>query len=238
VIRREIGDDDPANDLPSRAWANAAPAQGVARGRPTLGGGRRRPAAVVDAPWQSAAPGTGGGSGSANRRTFTDVQVGTARLLSRPPVAPPRGTPQPGHVIGPAGPAAPAIPPTARPARPTSPVPALGTSNSLVQSAPGSLISQIPASLFERARAELGDSGGSQPQVAPPALAQASLVVTGATGGTQVAQPDRRAEPIPLADQLSWQEWNQLVDIVVDRLEQRVIDELARRGRRFTPGVF
>jgi hypothetical protein len=29
-----------------------------------------------------------------------------------------------------------------------------------------------------------------------------------------------------------------LVDIVVDRLEQRVVDELARRGRRFTPGVF
>jgi hypothetical protein len=53
-----------------------------------------------------------------------------------------------------------------------------------------------------------------------------------------VTQPELRAEPLPLADQLSWQEWNQLVDIVVDRLEQRVIDELARRGRRFTPGVF
>ena len=29
-----------------------------------------------------------------------------------------------------------------------------------------------------------------------------------------------------------------LVDVIVDRLEDRVLDELARRGRRFTPGVF
>jgi len=107
-----------------------------------------------------------------------------------------------------------------------------------VHAAPGSLVSQIPASLFERARVELGDSRIGHPPVAPPALTQASLSVTGATGGTQVTQPEHRAEPVPLADQLSWQEWNQLVDIVVDRLEQRVIDELARRGRRFTPGVF
>jgi hypothetical protein len=124
------------------------------------------------------------------------------------------------------------------PVRPAAAAPAAPPTNPLVQSAPASLISQIPASLFERARAELGGSIESQPPVAPPALAQASLSVTGATGGTQVTQPERRAEPVPLADQLTWQEWNQLVDIVVDRLEQRVVDELARRGRRFTPGVF
>ena len=41
-----------------------------------------------------------------------------------------------------------------------------------------------------------------------------------------------------VADALTPREWDELVDIVVDRLEDRVRDELARRGRRFSPGVF
>ena len=41
-----------------------------------------------------------------------------------------------------------------------------------------------------------------------------------------------------VADQLSNREWDDLVDIVVQRIEQRVVDELTRRGRRSTPGVF
>lgn len=31
---------------------------------------------------------------------------------------------------------------------------------------------------------------------------------------------------------------DEIVDRVVARIEQRVVDELERRGRRFTPGVF
>ena len=42
----------------------------------------------------------------------------------------------------------------------------------------------------------------------------------------------------PVADALSPREWDQLVDLVVERIEERVRDELARRGRRFSPGVF
>ncbi len=41
-----------------------------------------------------------------------------------------------------------------------------------------------------------------------------------------------------VADQLSRREWDELVDIVVERIEQRVVDELSRRGRRYSPGVF
>ena len=31
---------------------------------------------------------------------------------------------------------------------------------------------------------------------------------------------------------------DEIVDRVVAKIEQRVVDELERRGRRFTPGVF
>jgi hypothetical protein len=41
-----------------------------------------------------------------------------------------------------------------------------------------------------------------------------------------------------IADSLSSREWDQLVDIVVRRMERRIADDLARRGRRATPRVF
>jgi hypothetical protein len=41
-----------------------------------------------------------------------------------------------------------------------------------------------------------------------------------------------------VADALTPREWEELVDLVVDKLEDRIRDELARRGRRFSPGVF
>ena len=51
--------------------------------------------------------------------------------------------------------------------------------------------------------------------------------------------PSDRADPGPgsIASSLTPREWDQLVDIIVERIEDRVSDELARRGRRFTPGV-
>ena len=48
-------------------------------------------------------------------------------------------------------------------------------------------------------------------------------------------QPEQR--PGSLAASLTPREWDQLVDIIVERIEDRVSDELSRRGRRFTPGV-
>ncbi len=47
-----------------------------------------------------------------------------------------------------------------------------------------------------------------------------------------------RTSPTPISEALSPREWDQLVDLVVERIEDKVRDELARRGRRFSPGVF
>ncbi len=47
-----------------------------------------------------------------------------------------------------------------------------------------------------------------------------------------------RSAPTPISEALSPREWDQLVDLVVERIEDKVRDELARRGRRFSPGVF
>lgn len=50
------------------------------------------------------------------------------------------------------------------------------------------------------------------------------------------AQDDER-KPGSIAASLTPREWDQLVDVIVERLEDRVSDELSRRGRRFGPGV-
>ena len=49
---------------------------------------------------------------------------------------------------------------------------------------------------------------------------------------------NRSPASVPVVDVLSPREWDELVDLIVDRLEDRVRDELSRRGQRFTPGVF
>ncbi|MET0864458.1 MAG: hypothetical protein ABWZ98_08980 [Nakamurella sp.] len=122
----------------------------------------------------------------------------------------------------------------------------------------------LPAvsSLFERARAWFGgtDEPGQQ-QPAEPSGQSPSVepeLVTAAMPAPQTAQLVPRPHPLsgmlrarssmteindqareqPVADALSPREWDQLVDLVVERIEDRVSDELARRGRRFSPGVF
>lgn len=120
----------------------------------------------------------------------------------------------------------------------TMPVPAVGqvegpmnptVAATDVASRRGSLVDLIPPSLFDRARAGLTDpsgdgSGGIQ------ALATSREVA--------VSSPTDDVVPQQVAEALTPREWDELVDIIVDRLEDRVLDELARRGRRFTPGVF
>jgi hypothetical protein len=51
-----------------------------------------------------------------------------------------------------------------------------------------------------------------------------------------VLEPDPRTTPV--AESLSHREWDELVDVVVERIERKVMDELDRRGRRFLPEVF
>jgi hypothetical protein len=72
-----------------------------------------------------------------------------------------------------------------------------------------------------------------------------------ATSGDEMTDPERRLSvvrenpPASVEKQEKEQsildnprELNELVDKVVDKIEQRVVDELERRGRRHTPGVF
>jgi hypothetical protein len=72
----------------------------------------------------------------------------------------------------------------------------------------------------------------------PPALYGGSHGLSGfdsppesyAYGDRQVVDSERfEMEPHQLDD---------IVDRVIERIEQRVVDELERRGRRYTPGAF
>lgn len=59
--------------------------------------------------------------------------------------------------------------------------------------------------------------------------------VSGRTSGRESDEVESRPA---VADTLSYTEWDELVDEVVERIERRVLDELDRRGRRFLPGAF
>ena len=52
----------------------------------------------------------------------------------------------------------------------------------------------------------------------------------------QTPVPDSQARSV--AESLTRQEWDELVDLVVQRIEDRVADELSRRGRRHPGGIF
>ncbi|WP_395729012.1 hypothetical protein [Nakamurella sp.] len=114
--------------------------------------------------------------------------------------------------------------PTGGPVNPT-------TSTTEVTARRGSLVDLIPPSLFDRARAGLADpsGGGGVPGRQPVAMPREVAV----SSPTDDVVPRQQ-----IAEALTPREWDELVDIIVDRLEERVLDELARRGRRFTPGVF
>ena len=99
----------------------------------------------------------------------------------------------------------------------------------------GSLVDLLPPSLFERARAGLADpTGGASP--APGSLSPTNA--RSREGAVSSPIDDMTPRQQQIAESLTPREWDELVDIIVDRLEDRVLDELARRGRRFTPGVF
>lgn len=59
-----------------------------------------------------------------------------------------------------------------------------------------------------------------------------------APASTAPSSPDASYETSQSGVALSSTQLEELVDEVVDRIEQRVIDELERRGRRADPGVF
>lgn len=79
-----------------------------------------------------------------------------------------------------------------------------------------------------------GPDGGrlGNPGNLPARVDQSSYDPEGRAGGWDDGDADQ-APPVPQAAML-----DVLVDAVVDRIEQRVIDELERRGRRQSWGAF
>lgn len=106
-----------------------------------------------------------------------------------------------------------------------------------------SLIRRIPAGLFERARSQL--RGGHQAAEQGHAgdvirrendLMGGSFAPTGLSGGGR--ESGGAPQQFSVQESLTSREWDELVDEVVRRIETKVTDELARRGRLFTPRAF
>lgn len=110
-----------------------------------------------------------------------------------------------------------------------------------------SLIRRVPAGLFERARSQL--RGGHQSAQQPTEQGHAGDVIrrendfmggsfapTGLSGGGR--ESGGAPQQFSVHESLTSREWDELVDEVVRRLETKVTDELARRGRLFTPRAF
>ncbi|QNK81327.1 hypothetical protein [Nakamurella sp. PAMC28650] len=92
---------------------------------------------------------------------------------------------------------------------------------------------QVPATLFDRARTQLAGSPPGTRQA--PTVRRTREMFSPHTFGGEPQNDEHR--PGSIATSLTPREWDQLVDIIVERLEDRVSDELSRRGRRFHPGV-
>lgn len=101
----------------------------------------------------------------------------------------------------------------------------------------GSVVRRSPAALFSRARASVPGISGAVG--VPPGAAEVirrTLPVTNANSNSNSS--DSSNAGTTMRQSLTSREWEELVDEVVRRIEYRVADELARRGRRFTPPVY
>ncbi|SDO43534.1 hypothetical protein SAMN04515671_0928 [Nakamurella panacisegetis] len=170
------------------------------------------------------------------------VTPSTRNLLSRPSVAPPRSAPRGLTPMTTGSPvdarsATPAPPFTLNPASAGPPVPGVAqgvgpepSPNGAVVRRSASLVDQVPASLFERARSGLAASNPSNAPIRRVAEGNWPMAENESSESSE-------QKPGSIAASLTPREWDQLVDIIVERIEDRVSDELSRRGRRFTPGV-
>ncbi|MDT4900345.1 MAG: hypothetical protein QOJ78_1275 [Pseudonocardiales bacterium] len=79
----------------------------------------------------------------------------------------------------------------------------------------------------------LDDGPGGQSVSAPSGYGNGNPFRLESIGRDEPAFPD----PVQPAA-ISNSEMERIVDVVVEKIEQRVIDELERRGRRHNPGVF
>ncbi len=98
---------------------------------------------------------------------------------------------------------------------------------------------------FDRAgfdpRGHGGDHAGEAGTVVRRTTVPGSPGEAGGDGTVQAAgaePPGRTGGERRLARELATEDLDELVDLVVERIEQRVLDELERRGRRGIPGIF
>lgn len=184
-----------------------------------------------------------------------DIHPATVELLRGGRVAPPRG-------VLVTAPGAPPVPASALEGSPDAVIrrsPGGGTARSETRSAApgsavaaspderssrtpggtadtGSLIRRVPASLFERARAELRGAFAAQADHAaaagPPIRRELAL----GSVSTEI-ESARSTQPAAVGGALTSREWDELVNEVVRRIEGRVTAELERRGRRSTPRI-
>jgi hypothetical protein len=153
-------------------------------------------------------------------------------------VAPP---PLGGGPVAPARRRTPAVPEVAR----TQPAPASGSAQ------PPGAVSRIFASaaeLFAAASAAPARAGGRHAlrdtERGHPMSEDRSVIRRVAEAPTQMPAagleggPAALQSPSGLPLQPGSRELDEFVDLVVERIEQRVVDELERRGKRVQPGVF
>ncbi len=191
----------------------------------------------------------GGSSEEAGRQTsltgsagpFQDVRPATVGMLEHPTVAPPRGMPGQAATDGSS--------PTIGPQPPDSTASVLGAlggggSNTGL---PSSLIDLVPASIFalpSNLSPVESDSPRHFSNLTPPAAMPGWATHGPPTPlsallrmGT-MSEPGSGTESEPMVSLLTPQQWDELVDVIVERIEDRVVDELSRRGRRSSQRVF
>lgn len=173
-----------------------------------------------------------GPSGTSAIRRRTDIAAATAGLLSRPSVFPPRGMPSRSTAPGSPATEGPGQGIVLRrsPAAPPAPASAVGPDTVIRRS----LVDTVPAGLFDRLRTSTG-TGPAMGQLATTAGASAAGVDTQHGGGQMEIRRQisdvQRTNGSDIGSALTPVEWDQLVDLVVRRIEDRVSDELSRRGR-------
>ncbi|HTW17548.1 MAG TPA: hypothetical protein VMF51_20640 [Nocardioides sp.] len=212
--------------VPSAAgpWTTATPTD-APTGPPVPAVGRLTPSGAGPAASPTASPGSSSSAGDGGR-------------ISRMTVAPPRISITPGRSDGAPAPAVPAVATSSAPtgATPASAQP--GAARSLVEST-AHLFSSVPEGVVRRLLDEGGtpmsghqheswSSEGPAPST-PGTVVRRWATPSGGSSATTLTGPgpSETSEALQPGGAL-----DALVDAVVERVEQRVIDELERRGRR------
>ena len=102
------------------------------------------------------------------------------------------------------------------------------------------LLDQFPASAFAGLAPEVREPGGAVSSLgrsAGPMSAIRRTLSTEQSGVIMAADQTPEGNSRAISDMFTDADWDQIVERVVHRVEERVVDEMARRGRRNGGGV-